>query len=206
MKNNIKVIIFDLGGVLVPEKRDLMDNHISRFLKIKEGDLKRFSKNLNNELTKGEIDLSQFYSGILKKINNKEISPSKLVQKHIALYKKYCIKRDASVLRLIRRLKKRYLVVCLVNTELEIAKINKENGLYNIFLKSFISTEMKMMKPSLNIYKMVLRRLRIKSEKAVFIDDKEKNVNSARKLGINSILYKNFRQLKKDLKTFGLSI
>ncbi|MFA6353432.1 MAG: HAD family phosphatase [Candidatus Paceibacterota bacterium] len=200
MKSNIKVIIFDLGGVLVPEKRDFIDDHISRLLKITKNNLRKLYKNINNKLTKGEVSLGQFYSKILKKIKvEKEITSSELVQKHIELYKK-CQKRNINVLRLIEKLKKKYLVVCLVNTEIEIAKINKEAGLYDIFSKSFISTDMKIMKPNLNIYKTVLRQLGVKSKEVVFIDDKEKNVKAAKTLGINGILFTNVKDLKISLK------
>jgi FMN phosphatase YigB (HAD superfamily) len=63
-----------------------------------------------------------------------------------------------------------------------------------------------MEKPDPEIYSAVLNDLNCEADEAIFIDDKEENVNSAREMSINSILYKNFRQLKKDLIILGVSM
>jgi len=42
--------------------------------------------------------------------------------------------------------------------------------------------------------------LNVKSEEAIFIDDKERNTKAAEALGIKSIIFKNFDQFKKDLE------
>ena len=49
------------------------------------------------------------------------------------------------------------------------------------------------------IFNHVLNSLKINPEESVFIDDKEKNLIFAKKLGIKTILFKNFNQLKEEL-------
>ena len=45
----------------------------------------------------------------------------------------------------------------------------------------------------------LIKRLNIKPEESVFIDDLEKNVTYAKEVGIHGMVYKNFEQLKTDL-------
>ncbi len=49
------------------------------------------------------------------------------------------------------------------------------------------------------IFNHVLNSLKINPEESVFIDDKEKNLIFSKKLGINTILFKDYNQLKEEL-------
>ena len=48
---------------------------------------------------------------------------------------------------------------------------------------------------------MALSRWQLTASSAVFIDDKEENVEAAQSVGICSILFKTPEQLRKELKT-----
>lgn len=50
----------------------------------------------------------------------------------------------------------------------------------------FLSYEMKCIKPSKDIYKQVIDRLKCEADEIIFFDDNEKNVNGAKLLGINA--------------------
>ena len=43
-------------------------------------------------------------------------------------------------------------------------------------------------------------------QQILFIDDKESNIEVAKKLGVNVIKFKDYKQLKKDLKEFGVEV
>ena len=62
--------------------------------------------------------------------------------------------------------------------ENEIKKIN--------FDYVFLSYEMKCMKPSKDIYLLVIDTLNCEADKIIFFDDNEKNVNGAKSIGINA--------------------
>lgn len=57
-------------------------------------------------------------------------------------------------------------------------------GLFDI---PFLSYEMKLMKPDVEIYKQVLQKAAIKPEESVFIDDNEANIKAAAQLGLQTI-------------------
>jgi HAD superfamily hydrolase (TIGR01509 family) len=57
-----------------------------------------------------------------------------------------------------------------------------------------------MIKPDSEIFNYTLKRLEVKADEAIFIDDRLSNVAAARQLGIKSILYDSMAQLQKELK------
>jgi len=164
-----------------------------------------FMGKYKSDLTRGKISLIDIYSKIIKKFGLKNFDPKEIVNKHLKIFQRIIENLNEEVLSLVKKLRENYSVVCLVNAELDVVPLVRKRGVYDYFEHAYISTELGMEKPNPEIYLTVLNDLNCKPWEVIFIDDKEKNVNSARKLGINSILYKNFRQLKKDFKTLGLS-
>ena len=64
------------------------------------------------------------------------------------------------------------------------------------------SSEVKSKKPAEEMYHHVIAKYKVKPENSIFIDDKEKNVETAKKLGFNCIVFTNCNQLKDELKTY----
>jgi FMN phosphatase YigB (HAD superfamily) len=56
--------------------------------------------------------------------------------------------------------------------------------------KIFVSCKMKMKKPDTKIYEEALKKLGRKPEETIFVDDRETNLVSPQKLGMNVILFK----------------
>jgi len=204
----IKFIIFDIGGIIIPEKEDFIIKEIARYLNFDvskhQYKYKKIIDYARRKLTTGKLKIIDLFKKILKISRKKDVKAEELLNLFIKLYKKHCTKLNQGVLDLIKKLKKNYNVIGLTNTEMEIAKINKANGVFDIFKKCYISTEMKMMKPDRQIFETVLNDLNAKPEETVFIDDREENVNAAKKLMINTILYSNVWQLKKKLVELGI--
>jgi FMN phosphatase YigB (HAD superfamily) len=51
-------------------------------------------------------------------------------------------------------------------------------------------------------YEKLIEELGVSPENLILIDDKEKNVNAAKAMGISGILYKNPGQLSRELEKF----
>ncbi|MCR4901493.1 MAG: HAD family phosphatase [Butyrivibrio sp.] len=62
-----------------------------------------------------------------------------------------------------------------------------------------------VIKPDPAIYKLLMSRYDLKPEECVFIDDTEKNIVAAKKLGIHGIIYKNYQQVVADLHELGVN-
>ena len=59
-------------------------------------------------------------------------------------------------------------------------------------------------KPDLRIYQLTIKKLGIRPAQGVFIDNQEWNTSAAKKAGIPAVLFKNNKQLFKQLKSFGI--
>ena len=206
----ITTIIFDLGGVLIPEKGQEIHARVARHIGVSSQTLENAHTPYKDTMTKGEITLKDTYETIQRSLG-KTYAPEEIVAVHLQAYMSLCTKRDERIITLIERLRRRYKVVALTNTEQEIEKFNKqrrgEEGktLFGYFHQAFISTDMRMKKPDAIIYETALKELSIKPENAIFIDDNQKYIDGARNVGITSILYKDPEQLRKELKTFDVT-
>ena len=67
------------------------------------------------------------------------------------------------------------------------------------------SCELKMAKPDAAIYQHTLQQLGVNAEEALFIDDIQRNIDAARQLGINAVLFTDAQRLARDLAGLGLT-
>ena len=205
-------IIFDLGGVLIPEKGAEITAIIATRVGVSSQTLDDALTPWKEKMTKGDITLREVYEKI-QEILEQTYDPEEIVATHLKVYHDLSRIRETKIIEMIERLKEKYTVVALTNTEPEIAEFNKtrraeEDGktLFEYFHRAFISTEMHMKKPDAEIYEAMLHELECTSEQVIFIDDKQMYVDGARKVGIRSILYQNPKQLKEELGAIGISV
>lgn len=65
-----------------------------------------------------------------------------------------------------------------------------------------LSFEAKMIKPDKEIYELVISEFHLKPEKCVFIDDRDVNVQAAKKAGLNTILFTSYEDAQEKLNKF----
>lgn len=72
-------------------------------------------------------------------------------------------------------------------------KLHRETKKYMDFLEPFdggiFSYKEKCIKPDSRIYEILLKRYQIRPERSVFFDDRKKNVDAARRLGIKGVVF-----------------
>ena len=196
----IKLIIFDIGGILIQEPSStVMYKNIVKYLGVSEEEYNEARKPYWHLATTGELSLKQLYEKVLKKLN-KNMKAEDVVKKHLQEYAEIEKVRNLEIIRIIEDLKINYEVVALTNTEQEMGEFGRANGLFQYFEKAFLSTELHMKKPDAIIFQKVLDECNVTADEALFIDDKEENTEGARNLGILCILYENPKQLKKMLE------
>jgi HAD superfamily hydrolase (TIGR01509 family) len=69
-------------------------------------------------------------------------------------------------------------------------------GLRNYFDGKYFSCDMHTTKDKPDFYKKVLHKMRLSSNEVVFFDDEEKNVETAKDVGITAYLYKSSKQFE----------
>jgi HAD superfamily hydrolase (TIGR01509 family) len=65
------------------------------------------------------------------------------------------------------------------------------------------SAEVSLIKPDAAIYEHSLRGVGVAASEALFIDDKEPNVQGARAVGIRAIRFQSIEQLRSELRELG---
>ena len=117
------------------------------------------------------------------------------------------IKPIKGIDKIILKLYNNYKLATIINEGSEWANYKLDiSGFRKYFKKNFISGELGLAKPDLEIYLYVLKKLNAKPEECIFIDDKRENCIAAAKLGIKSIIFKNSNQLKKELVKYNIDI
>lgn len=196
-KEETKVIIFDLGGVVVSSFGKEFILNASKKLKISKKELRNLIKKYEPDLQKGRIDHIEFWNKILK---DKKLNVSEKITKTLWIepYKKYS-KINKNVINLIKELKKDYIIGCISNSQEPHNTYNKKRGLFEYFSPCIISSQVGLRKPDKKIFQFFLKKAKCSPGGAIFIDDEKKLLVNANKLGIRTIHFKNYLQLKKDL-------
>jgi putative hydrolase of the HAD superfamily len=184
----IKAVIFDFFDVFRTDayKSWLAANNIPR-----EGEY--FETSRRQDM--GEITIDQFLQE-LSRLQGRPITLQEL-ESNATL--------DTEVVAIAEALKKRYRIALLSNApSVLIRGIFAEHNLERLFHEIIISSEVGMVKPNADIFELTLRRLNVHSSEAMFIDDNEKHVQAAERVGIKSMQFVSAAQLKNDLFELGL--
>jgi len=185
MAASISTFIFDLGGVIV------------------DVDFPKCARKLARLSGAGQEEILAFLnSGVHWRYNNGDLSPAEF---HDALESRFhfgvsqprffriwahIFKLKRGTAALIRSLASRYQLCLLSNTDPVhfeyIRQRYRVMGLFDLFVLSY---EEQVSKPEKEIYLRALARCRATPEQCVFIDDLPRNVDAARGLGINGVVF-----------------
>ncbi len=196
----IKVIVFDLGGVL-------FTNGTKRFIKYLHStyalDTKVLDEVIGGELggkyREGKIGRDEFWRGFLEKLNIHE-DVDKLEDQWINGYELIEETRD-----IILKLSSKYKVYYLSNNARErVARINNKYNFREWFEDGIFSHEAGVRKPAPEIYRLIIEKAGVKPEEMVFIDDKLSCLQPAKEMGIKTILFENPKKLKNELTNLGV--
>ena len=215
---NLKHFIFDFGGVLI-EKTFVLKNLFDML----EADLNftiprfenSFIRKIKRSLSSGRISSHEFLEKIFEKYyypfqkTNGALPPKKVnVEYYVELwFDLYSQVTTFSLVmaEIIERLHQAgYTVSLLSNTHDIHAKSNMLKGFYDNFDNVFLSNEIGLIKPDMEKYKYVIKKLDTSPKKCVFIDDKILNLVPARELGMIVIRFESFERFKKTLNELGI--
>jgi HAD superfamily hydrolase (TIGR01509 family) len=109
------------------------------------------------------------------------------------------------VIALFIRLSKTHKTYLLTNFQkAPFKQLRKAYPFLNLSSGTIVSAEEKTMKPSHEIYKLLLKRFSINAKETIFIDDRAENIAAAQKLGINGIVFHSYQKLEQSLTPYNL--
>lgn len=200
----IKVVIFDVGGVLKVETDDAIRQDVQQTLGIAQEVFNDVWNALVHRLGEGVMTEDEFWQQLYKQSHAKHPLPheSLLMREYIKGYQK-----NNEVIAIAEQSRKHgYKTAILSNTITCHANFNRQQGLYHGFDPVVLSHEIHLSKPSPEIFHYILNLLYVEPQEAVLIDDHEKNITGAHHVHMHAILFKTGSHLEDDLKNIGIMI
>lgn len=169
----IKAILFDMVGVLIFKKDDYSAKTID------EINAENIEKLFNH------LDDKKLISDIQNKLKLSEIEIDNAVHLIPEKYEKF-----EKLWNILSELKKQYKLTVINNGNSIALKYWKEKFDFSIFNLFINSAEEGIKKPDPEIFLLACKRLNVKPEECLFIDDSLENIESAKKLGMETIWWK----------------
>ena len=163
----IKVIAFDLIGVLVGEKNIELTSDEDKLERL-------FGPNISDE---------EYLEKAKEKIG--ENKPIYEMAKNI-IFKLYRVRQD----NVLERIKEKYpdIKIIIATNHVSFVKEYINESFNNKYLDDIIiSAEINMIKPNHDFYQYILKKYNIDPNELMFLDDSIKNIEGAKSIGINTI-------------------
>jgi len=184
----IKALIWDLEGVLMlTDGKDLPTTVAMKLGAPYEKIWEIFFSDINDKVDLGEITQDEFNQYVLDTLQlpgEKKVVLEKIVNEDFYI--------DEELLKTITELRGKYKMGLLSNFSDELRqRIDNEWSLGSTFDEIIISCEVGLVKPDPEIFNLMLDRLGVRADEAVFIDDRVKNIDGAKKMGFHTVFYTN---------------
>jgi putative hydrolase of the HAD superfamily len=197
-KRRIKGIVFDIGGVLALDTTVFsVHKEMARKFKLNMDDWFDSIDSAYVNSMEGKISEKEALEKIAKNLKS---TPKKVERFFISLYHKN-FKQNKKLYSLAFNLKKIGYKIGILSDQWAVSKKALIPPKYaKKFDSVIVSCDVGFRKPHPRIYQMSIKELKLKSEEIVFVDNREWNLEPAKKLGMKTILYENNNQLFSSLK------
>jgi putative hydrolase of the HAD superfamily len=193
----IKAIAFDYGGVIRINDNDLFGD-IAKYLNITIEELNKEYFSLNHLFNTQDKSYEDVFALVISKFNPSKEARDYVLKLTKENHSKYHLNNE--LIDIIKDLKnKDYKIALLSNNSIKIKNELTEDGIFDIFDVIIISAEVGYQKPQPEIFNILFKKLELKSDEVIFIDDTSKSLEGADKIGYIPILYKDNETFKSEL-------
>jgi 2-haloacid dehalogenase len=203
--NMTKVIIWDLGGVLI----DWNPKYLFRKIFDDEASMNSFLERVCTADWNEEQDAGRALKEATETLVAQFPGEEENIRAYYSRWEEMLAGDIKGAVDIFRQLKEngQYKQYALTNWSAELFPVAQQKF---EFLKWFdgvvVSGAEKMRKPTAAFYQLLLERYNVAASEAVFIDDNLRNVKAARQLGIDSIQFTSPKNLKEELLKRGIQI
>lgn len=196
----VKVVFFDIGGVLVHVDKLRMHQNLMSLTALDEISFARLlekSNSFHKGFDRGLIQAPELYERFSDLVE-KEFTYADFVKAYTDLFE-----LNVPVMELAKSLRKNARISIISNTDpLHYKRIDDDYGLSNWFENPILSYEQRIVKPSKEIYSAAIDAFGIDASDALFVDDLAENVQAAQEFGMEGIVYNDCKQLEKELLNY----
>jgi len=193
----IRAAFFDLGGVIVRTEYQAPRERLAERLNTTYEDLYKivFESDTSRKASLGAISTDEHWTAITRRLG-RPVSESSTIRAEFFAGDVI----DRTLLAFIRSLRPNCKTGVISNAWPDMRDYLAENKSDDAFDALVISAEVGIMKPDPKIYHIALDKFKVKPDEAVFVDDMPANVEAARKLGLQGVLFQTPEQTLKKLK------
>ncbi len=198
-----KCVISDLGKVILPFDNHIFFRKMAQYCPYSAEDIAEkvhWHRDLIKFFDSGKIEPQDFYHEVIQRLG------AKIDQKTFFHIYSDIFSLELSVLNVLKKLKARYRMVLLSNTDVErFGFVKRRFPEILIFDDYVLSYEVGCLKPHPEIYKTALTKAHAAPGESVFIDDIKENTDGAAKIGIHTILFEPQTDLEIELRKMGIA-
>ena len=205
MSRAIKILLFDLGRVLVDFDHFRSAERIAVFCSKTPRQIYDlfFESSATIAFEAGKIAPEDFYLQV-KQMLDLKLSYASFEPIWNDIF--FLSAKNRSVFGLVNNLRVNYKTAMLSNINiLHYEYLKKNFPVFGVFDKIFLSFQLGLIKPDKEIYNLVIRDLGANPQEIFYIDDRPELVESAKSLGIQGCVFSNFGQLISDLRDSGVT-
>ena len=193
----IRAAFFDLGGVIVRTEYQAPRERLAERLNTTYEDLYKivFESDTCRKASLGAISTDEHWAAITRRLG-RPVSESSTIRAEFFAGDVI----DRTLLAFIRSLRPNCKTGVISNAWPDMRDYLAENKSDDAFDVLVISAEVGIMKPDPKIFHLAVEKFQVKTEEAVFVDDMLPNVEAARRLGMQGILFQNTEHTLKKLK------
>jgi len=194
----VKVVVFDLGGVLYTYDHCKLMDDISGELGVSEPKISIAWRKFIIEYEYGNISENEFWSFLLKELG---LECDSQILHDIVIGHFQPIDKS---LELLKSLRGRYILGLVTNQTSWIYELNDKYKFRKYFDIVLASNEVGLRKPQREIFDLFVEKSKVNPREIIFIDDSLGYKKSVEATEMNFIHFKNPKQLRNDIGKFGV--
>lgn len=197
-----QAIVFDFGGVMTGEpNREAVITFIRQSFHFSADEFEKVNQEKRLAVKQGKTD-EEFWISYAK---NKGIKLPNNWTTSFRSVMKDAIGINPEMYALVDQLKEQKIPVALLsNIDERLSKLIRDFGLYDPFNPCLLSCEIGIEKPDLKAYELLLTKLNLQAKEVIFVDDRPENIESAKTIGLDVILFESEQQLRNELSRRGV--
>jgi putative hydrolase of the HAD superfamily len=193
--SNDTIVLFDMGRVLVTIDFDAFPNALGLFSKEERMKYAPAAMKMEHLYECGKISTQEFLDAQFE-IFEKRFSREQL----LSAYNEIIVEENSTIIPLVKKIQQHYRTALLSNTsETHWEKSLAIAPILQTIPNKFTSFQIGAMKPAPIVYETVIQSLGVDASSILFIDDVQENIDGAKALGMNGILYTTVEKLEEEI-------